>query len=107
MNQLWGSMEQYSTVVWHWPIAVYLFLAGLSAGAAMTSLMVKWIEGNEKAPWDGLIKAGALLAPVTICVGLFLLIFDLTRPLMFWKLLIHYNFASVMTLGVLGLFSRP
>ena len=48
MNQLWGSMEQYSTVVWHWPIAVYLFLAGLSAGAAMTSLMVKWIEGNNK-----------------------------------------------------------
>ena len=76
MNQLWGSMEQYSTVVWHWPIAVYLFLAGLSAGAAMTSLIVKWIEGNGKPPWDGLIKAGAILAPVTICLGLFLLIFD-------------------------------
>lgn len=104
MNQMWGSMEQYSTLVWHWPIAVYLFLAGLSAGAAMTSLMVKWIEGNQKAPWDGLIKAGALLAPVTICLGLFLLIFDLTRPLLFWKLLINYNFDSVMTLGVLGLF---
>lgn len=105
MNQMWGSIEQYNTVVWHWPIAVYLFLAGLSAGAAMTSLMVKWIEGNETPPWDGLIKAGALLAPVTICLGLFLLIFDLTRPLHFWKLLIHYNFSSVMTLGVLGLFA--
>lgn len=104
MNQLWGSMEQYNTVVWHWPIAVYLFLAGLSAGAAMTSLIVKWIEGNDTPPWDGLIKAGALLAPLTICGGLFLLIFDLTRPLMFWKLLIHYNFGSVMTLGVLALF---
>ncbi|AOO64106.1 NrfD/PsrC family molybdoenzyme membrane anchor subunit [Sulfurospirillum halorespirans] len=104
MNQIWGSMEQYSTLVWHWPIAIYLFLAGLSAGAAMTSLIVKWIEGNGKPPWDGLIKAGAILAPVTICLGLFLLIFDLTRPLMFWKLLIHYNFGSVMTLGVLALF---
>lgn len=104
MNQVWGSMEQYSTVVWHWPIAAYLFLAGLSAGAAMTSLMVKWIEGNGKPPWDGLIKAGALLAPITICLGLFLLIFDLTRPLMFWKLLVNYNFSSVMTLGTLALF---
>lgn len=104
MNHIAGSLEQYNTVVWHWPIAVYLFLAGLSAGAAMTSLMVKWIEGNNKAPWDGLIKAGALLAPVAICGGLFLLIFDLTRPLMFWKLLINYNMSSVMTLGVLGLF---
>lgn len=104
MNHIAGSLEQYSTLIWHWPIAVYLFLAGLSAGAAMTSLMVKWIEDNNKAPWDGLIKAGALLAPLTICLGLFLLIFDLTRPLHFWKLLIHYNFSSVMTLGVLGLF---
>jgi len=104
MNPMWGSVEQYGGIVWPWPIAVYLFLAGLSAGAAMTSLMVKWIRGNNTPPWDGLIKAGALLAPITICVGLALLIFDLTRPLHFWKLLINYNFESVMTLGVLGLF---
>ena len=105
MNQLWGSMEQYSTVVWHWPIAVYLFLAGLSAGAIISAIVVKWMKGNDVSPWDGIIKAGAILAPVTIGAGLFLLIFDLTRPLMFWKLLIHYNFGSVMTIGVLALFA--
>lgn len=103
MNQIWGSMEQYSTVVWHWPIALYLFLAGLSAGAIMTSLAVKWIKGNESPPWDGLIKAGALIAPIAICAGLLLLVVDLTRPLYFWKLLIHYNLASVMSLGVIAL----
>lgn len=105
MNQLWGSMEQYSTVVWHWPIAVYLFLAGLSAGAIISAIIVKWMKGNDVSPWDGIIKAGAILAPITIGAGLFLLIFDLTRPLMFWKLLIHYNFGSVMTIGVLALFA--
>ncbi|WP_333803139.1 NrfD/PsrC family molybdoenzyme membrane anchor subunit [Sulfurospirillum sp.] len=105
MNQIWGSMEQYSTVVWHWPIAVYLFLAGLSAGAIISAIVVKWMKGNDVSSSDGIIKAGAILAPVTIGAGLCLLIFDLTRPLMFWKLLIHYNFGSVMTLGVLALFA--
>ncbi|DAB35883.1 MULTISPECIES: NrfD/PsrC family molybdoenzyme membrane anchor subunit [unclassified Sulfurospirillum] len=105
MNQIWGSMEQYNTVVWHWPIAVYLFLAGLSAGAIISAIVVKWMKGNDVSPWDGIIKAGAILAPVTIGAGLCLLIFDLTRPLMFWKLLIHYNFGSVMTIGVLALFA--
>jgi polysulfide reductase chain C len=100
-----GSLEQYNTVVWHWPIAVYLFLAGLSAGAIISAIVIKWMKGNDVSPWDGIIKAGAILAPVTIGGGLFLLIFDLTRPLMFWKLLIHYNFGSVMTLGVLALFA--
>ncbi len=104
MNQIWGSMEQYNTVVWHWPIAVYLFLAGLSAGAIISAIVIKWMKGNEVSPWDGIIKAGAILAPVTIGAGLLLLITDLTRPLVFWRLLIHYNFGSVMTIGVLALF---
>lgn len=105
MNQIWGSMEQYNTVVWHWPIAVYLFLAGLSAGAIISAIVIKWMKGNEVTPWDGIIKAGAILAPVTIGAGLLLLITDLTRPLVFWRLLIHYNFGSVMTIGVLALFA--
>ncbi len=105
MNQLWGSMEQYNTVVWHWPIAVYLFLAGLSAGAIISAIIVKWMKGNDTSLSDGIIKAGAILAPVTIGAGLFLLIFDLTRPLHFWKLLVFYNFSSVMTIGVLALFA--
>jgi len=105
MNPISGSLAQYNTVVWHWPIAVYLFLAGLSAGAIISAIVIKWMKGNDVSPWDGIIKAGAILAPVTIGAGLMLLIFDLTRPLHFWKLLIHYNFGSVMTLGVLALFA--
>ncbi len=72
MNQIWGSMEQYNTVVWHWPIAVYLFLAGLSAGAIISAIVVKWMKGNDVSPWDGIIKAGAILAPVTIGAGLWI-----------------------------------
>ncbi|MBP2640554.1 MAG: psrC [Firmicutes bacterium] len=100
MDTVWGNAAQYSEVYWGWPIAVYLFLAGLSAGALMTALLVKWIEGNETQPWDGLIKAGALLSPPTIMLGLALLIVDLSRPTAFYQLMIHYQLTSVMSIGV-------
>lgn len=105
MSPMWGSTAQYGGIVWPWPIAVYLFLAGLSAGAIISAIVIKWMKGNDSSPWDGIIKAGAILAPLTIGVGLMLLIADLTRPLHFWKLLIHYNFGSMMTIGVLALFA--
>ena len=98
---IWGNTSQYTEIVWPWPIAVYLFLAGLSAGALMTAIMVKWRVGNEAPPWDGLIKAGALIAPPAIMVGTALLVFDLGKPLTFWYLLVYYNFKSVMSIGTL------
>ena len=105
MSPMWGSTVQYGGIVWPWPIAVYLFLAGLSAGAIISAIVIKWMKGNDSSPWDGIIKAGAILAPLTIGAGLLLLIVDLTRPLHFWKLLINYNFGSMMTIGVLALFA--
>ncbi|WP_299549003.1 NrfD/PsrC family molybdoenzyme membrane anchor subunit [uncultured Helicobacter sp.] len=99
MNPIWGP--DAVTIVWHWPIAVYLFLAGLSSGAMMTALSVEWMNPEKKAPWDAFVRAGVLLAPVTIIVGLLILVFDLTKPLNFYKLLLTYNLQSVMSLGVL------
>lgn len=106
MNNIWGSTAQYEIINWPWPIAVYLFLAGLSAGSIMVALLVKWNhhEGKTNTIWDAMVKAGAVLAPLTIIFGLLLLILDLGKPLSFYWLLISYNFTSVMTLGVLALF---
>ncbi len=42
MNNMWGSTAQYEVISWPWPIAVYLFLAGLSAGSIIIALLVKW-----------------------------------------------------------------
>lgn len=106
MNNMWGSTAQYEVISWPWPIAIYLFLAGLSAGSIMVALLVKWNrhEGENSSIWDAMVKSGALLAPSTIIIGLLLLIVDLGKPLSFYWLLISYNFTSVMTLGVLALF---
>ncbi|RXJ68213.1 polysulfide reductase [Halarcobacter ebronensis] len=106
MNNIWGSMSQYEIINWPWPIAVYLFLAGISAGAIIIALLVKWNKHDNEVPtiWDAMVKAGAIISPLTIVVGLLLLIGDLGKPLSFYLLLINYNFSSVMTLGVLALF---
>jgi len=106
MNNIWGSTAQFDVINWPWPIAVYLFLAGLSAGSIIVTLLVKWNrhEGEASSIWDAMVKAGAILAPATIILGLMLLILDLGKPLSFYWLLISYNFTSVMTLGVLALF---
>jgi polysulfide reductase chain C len=101
MDSVWGSVAQYQEIYWGWPIAIYLFLAGLSAGSLISALMVKWSGGNMGYSWDGLIKAGALLAPPAILIGQGLLIFDLGKPLSFYLLMMYYQLTSVMSIGVL------
>lgn len=105
MDNIWGSMAQYNPIVWHWVIAVYLFLAGLSAGSILIGIGLHW---NDKTipDWDTekpILKAAALIAPAAICLGLACLILDLTKPFHFWMILIKYNFTSVMALGVIAL----
>ena len=100
MDQIWGSMAQYHEVLWEWPVALYLFLAGLSAGAFIAALLVKWKDGLG-GRYDGLVKAGALLAPITIMIGQGLLIIDLSKPLYFWLLMLHYQLQSIMSIGVI------
>jgi polysulfide reductase chain C len=99
MDQLWGSMAQFHEIQWEWPVALYLFLAGLSAGAFIAALLVKWKDNNSR--YDGLVKAGALLAPITIMLGQGLLIVDLSKPLSFWLLMLHYQLSSIMSIGVI------
>ncbi|EGU0149362.1 cytochrome c nitrite reductase subunit NrfD [Vibrio parahaemolyticus] len=90
----------FDSLVWDWIIAIYLFLAGMSAGAVMISIYLKRkvIEGDPAN--NGIMKAMAWLAPFGIISGLVILIFHLTKPLQFWKIMIYYNPTSVMSMGV-------
>lgn len=91
----------FDTLVWDWIIAIYLFLAGMSAGAVMISIYLKRkvIEGDPAK--DGILKATAWIAPFGIISGLTILIFHLTKPLVFWKIMIYFNTSSVMSMGVI------
>lgn len=87
--------------IWGSIIAWYLFLAGLGGGAFVSAAIIRWRSPNA----TGLIRAGRIIAPIVVMVGLVLLIFDATagfhNPLRFIFLLT--NFGSVMTWGVVFL----
>ena len=62
-----------------WPIAIYLFLLGISPGHHPVPLL----PPREPAA-SGIIKATAILAPVSVVLGLLILIFP-WPALTFWK----------------------
>ena len=85
-------------MVWGSMIAWYLFLAGASAGAFLTSAFVE-------AKYPDSVKmrvAGRIIAPIFLGIGLLMLMLDaeagLHNPLRFFYLVM--NPGSVMTLGV-------
>ncbi len=87
--------------IWSGIIACYLFLAGLGGGAFITAAFLRWRHPEAVS----MIRLGRIIAPVTVIVGLLLLMFDATaglhNPLRFALLLT--NFGSVMTWGVVFL----
>ncbi|BDM65598.1 menaquinol oxidase SirD [Shewanella sp. NFH-SH190041] len=88
-------------VAWPWPIAVYLFFAGISGGALTLALCLRFFKGQtENTPF---LKAASLVSLVTIALGMICLVFDLTNPLFFWRILVFYNLNSVMSIGVIAL----
>lgn len=88
-------------IEWGWPIAVYLLLAGMSGGALIVAILVRYYKKQQNI--TSLYKAASLLAFITIMLGMVCLVGDLEKPLYFWKILITYNFTSVMSIGVLAL----
>lgn len=89
-------------ISWPWPIAVYLFLAGISGGAVATVLMLNLYRRQTQVNTPAL-KAASLIGASTILLGMVCLVLDLTNPFNFWRILIHYNVTSVMSLGVMAL----
>lgn len=88
---------------WNYLIAIYLFTAGLSSGAAMIAGTSEILDNlNEKVK-----RVAAYLAPFPVMLGLVALVMDLHRPLNFYKVLIHYHVTSVMSWGAFFLLVFP
>lgn len=94
-------MEQYLT--WNFLIAIYLFMAGLSAGSSIIAAAgdLGW-KIDEK-----IIRIAAYLAPFPVMLGLLCLVLDLHRPWNFFQVLIHYHLSSVMSWGAFFLLVFP
>ena len=62
-------------VAWPWPIAVYLFLAGISGGAVAVAICVNLFRGvHLNTP---IMKAASLIGFITIVLGMICLVLDL------------------------------
>lgn len=92
---------QTPNLVWDSTIAIYLFLLGVASGTTLLAVLYKRRHPSI-SPYDSRIIMGtAFIAPLSVIVGLLLLIFHLTKPWTFWYLMFNYQFNSVMSMGVL------
>jgi len=81
---------------WNWMVVVYLYVGGLGAGCLVLSGLA------HLSRWEhlrGIARAGALFAPVLVILGCGLLVFDLGKPLNFWRLFTSWNPVSPMWVG--------
>lgn len=95
------SAFHFPGLVWDWPIAIYLFLIGVSAGLVMVAIYLRRSLPDSDASCSPVMLTTLWLAPAAVALGLIILILHLTRPLAFWKLMFHYSLTSVMSMGVM------
>ena len=89
-------MEGKIFVFWNWTVALYLFIAGVSAGAFAISAIAYFLGRNK---YENISRLGAYIAPFPLLFGILCLIYDLERPAYFWKLMVTLQPFSVMSLG--------
>ncbi|EAS1012497.1 TPA: cytochrome c nitrite reductase subunit NrfD [Salmonella enterica subsp. enterica serovar Enteritidis] len=96
-----ASPFHFASLVWDWPIAIYLFLIGISAGLVTLAILLRRFHPEAGGSDSTLLRTTLVLGPGAIIFGLLILVFHLTRPWTFWKLMFHYSFTSVMSMGVM------
>ena len=86
-----------SLQIWHWPIALYLFLGGLAAGILFFAALF-YVLGKEKE-YPVAVKVASIVPPIALSVGLMALVYDLTHPLYTWQLYTTFRIESPMSWG--------
>lgn len=86
-----------SLEVWHWPIALYLFLGGLAAGILFFAALF-YVLGKEQE-YPAAVKMASIIPPIALILGLLALVYDLTHPLYSWQLFTTFRIESPMSWG--------
>lgn len=87
------------TMEWGWLIVSYLFLGGLSAGLYFVAALATLRHKSDDASVDRIAQYGMWLAPWPVMVGCLLLVFDLGKWYRFYKLFMHLEWTSPMSIG--------
>ncbi|HEY8909432.1 MAG TPA: NrfD/PsrC family molybdoenzyme membrane anchor subunit [Desulfosporosinus sp.] len=83
-------------ITWGLMIVIYLFTAGVSAGAMVTSNLTLLYGGGA---FERVGRWGAYIAPFPISLGLGVLLLDLGSPLNFYRLFMTLQLRSPMSYG--------
>ena len=83
--------------IWHWPIALYLFLGGMAAGILFFAAYYT-IRGQENE-FPAAVKKAPVLVPIALIIGLGALIIDLKNPLQAYRLYMTIKIESPMSWG--------
>jgi formate-dependent nitrite reductase membrane component NrfD len=86
-----------SLEIWHWPISLYLFLGGLSAGLLFFAALF-YILGKDKE-YPTTVKIASIVPPIALSIGLLALVYDLTHKLYTWQLYMTFRIESPMSWG--------
>ncbi len=86
-----------SLEIWHWPIALYLFLGGLAAGILFFAALF-YVLGKDK-DYPAAVKISSIVPPIALSIGLLALVYDLTHPLFTWQLYTTFRIESPMSWG--------
>ena len=87
------------TIEWNLLVVGYLFLGGLSAGLFFVSSLATLIRRKDNQELNRIASMGALLAPWPVMLGCLLLMFDLGHWYRFYKLFLHIEWTSPMSIG--------
>jgi formate-dependent nitrite reductase membrane component NrfD len=87
------------TIEWNLLVVCYLFLGGLSAGLFFVSALATLVRKKDSLDLNRIAVFGALMAPWPVIVGCLLLMFDLGRWYRFYKLFLHVQWTSPMSIG--------
>jgi len=86
-----------SLEIWHFPIALYLFLGGLAAGIIFFAALFTILKKEKEAP--AAVKYAMIIVPIALSVGLIALLYDLTHKLYVWQLYTTIRIESPMSWG--------
>lgn len=92
-------------VVWGFPVALYLFLGGMTSAAYYIGVLA---ELFSKGKYKNLARVASYVVFIPIVIGLLMLLVDLGRPLSFYRLMVQFwpsvhlvfQEGSVMSAGV-------
>ena len=83
--------------IWEFPISLYLFLGGLSAGILLFSAIVHLMKKDDE--FIGASRWTPIVVPFALIIGLLALVLDLSNPFYSWRLYTTIRIESPMSWG--------